>query len=432
MKDLKIMLSIMTVICLIIESINGYAQINNTPGNIDIIIPADIQRIIEQGMDYSYSATDRISSICYLGKMGVRAVDAIPSLLMIMIRDPNDGELDYSMYCWQDGPLRSWTLAYDDAMYTTPGDEAARALVSIGRPAVEPLIKFLKNAPESAAWALGEIGDSRAVEPLINIMRENPSEATAWALGKFRDRRAVLPLVNYFQKFGSETAAWALIQLEDTLSIEPMIAALKSERSKVRINAARFLGEISISWEIKNYKAVEPLMAIINDPIYQVRENAVIALGQIGDSRSVNPLLFALNDSVPSVREYTAWALGEVGNNKAAKTLIMALKDADSNVRANAAGALGKIGDVRAINHLIALMNDEDVMVQQNATIALGKIGDHRAVDSLINLVDHQNWRIKNSAQWALTTITGCDFSNNLETWRKWWKQNKRKFIKNK
>lgn len=433
MNDKKIRLAIFISIGLSILSINCYSQKDNSHENIYVDCPVDIRRLIEDGLDYSLTPTDRINTICYLGKMGARAVPAIPSILL-MLSDPNDGELDNSMFCWQQGPKRSWTLAYDDPMYTTPGDEAARALVAIGKPAVEPLIESLKNnSPweyESAAWALGEIGDLRAVEPLINALKEYPCESVAWALGKFRDRRAVYPLVDYFKKHGSETAIWALIQLEDPRAIDPMITALKSEHLNVRKNAARFLGDITVLWEINNFEAVAPLISAIKDHHHQVRENVAIALGQIGDSRAVNPLLIALNDSIPLVREYTAWALGEIRNDRAAKGLVIALKDENSNVKANAAGALGKIGAVNAINPLITVLEDEDEIVQEYAVVALGKIGDYRAVDPLVSLVEHQNWRVRNSAQWALKMITGQDFGNNLAIWKKWWKQKKGDEIK--
>lgn len=52
---------------------------------------------------------------------------------------------------------------------------AVEALVTIGRPAVDPLIAALKDDNPSvqlaAAQALGKIGDSRAVGPLIELIK---------------------------------------------------------------------------------------------------------------------------------------------------------------------------------------------------------------------------------------------------------------------
>lgn len=64
-------------------------------------------------------------------------------------------------------------------------------LVKIGEPAVMPLINALDdNAKCSyAAWALGEIGNKRAIDPLIeNIEDSDPKIVVVIeALGKFKD-----------------------------------------------------------------------------------------------------------------------------------------------------------------------------------------------------------------------------------------------------
>ena len=56
-------------------------------------------------------------------------------------------------------------------------DAAARALVNIGEPGVEPLIASLTNNNANvrlaAAQILGELNDSRAVEPLVNLVNDN-------------------------------------------------------------------------------------------------------------------------------------------------------------------------------------------------------------------------------------------------------------------
>jgi bilin biosynthesis protein len=80
------------------------------------------------------------------------------------------------------------------------GETAAWALVRIGKPAVEPLIRALRNQDGHVkwgvglvAWSLGKIGDVRAVEPLIEALRHTEGivrEEAAWALGEIRDDRA--------------------------------------------------------------------------------------------------------------------------------------------------------------------------------------------------------------------------------------------------
>jgi HEAT repeat protein len=81
--------------------------------------------------------------------------------------------------------------------------QAENDLADEGAPVVETLIGILENrsAPPEARWRaamiLGDVGDARAVEPLIRQM-DDPEWAVrhsaTWALGMIRDPRAFAPL----------------------------------------------------------------------------------------------------------------------------------------------------------------------------------------------------------------------------------------------
>jgi len=72
---------------------------------------------------------------------------------------------------------------------------------------------------QAAAEALGELGDARAVGPLIVALQDGDVEV----------RRA---------------AAWALGEIGDARAVDPLIAALRDEDVEVCRAAARALGEI--------------------------------------------------------------------------------------------------------------------------------------------------------------------------------------------
>lgn len=102
---------------------------------------------------------------------------------------------------------------------------AAQALGEIGKPAVEPLIKALKDGNSSirtrvsAAYALGMINDTRVVESLIQALKDRNSNVRYWA-------------------------AEALGELKDCQAIEPLTLALKDSDKNVREEAAKSLGKI--------------------------------------------------------------------------------------------------------------------------------------------------------------------------------------------
>ncbi len=104
-----------------------------------------------------------------------------------------------------------------------------------------------------AAAALGNLGDRRAVEPLIMLFR-NP-------LAPSKTRLA---------------AAEALLKLESAPAVVTLLGALRRDDWQARRNAAAVLGQLQASW------AVEPLIVTLKDTIPIVRKTAAAALRRIG------------------------------------------------------------------------------------------------------------------------------------------------------
>ncbi|MBU1662625.1 MAG: HEAT repeat domain-containing protein [Chloroflexi bacterium] len=118
------------------------------------------------------------------------------------------------------------------------------------------------NVRLAAAWALGMIGDPRAVEPLIATLGDQPNvrEVAAKALGKIADPRAVEPLIAALQdeNWGVQgTTAKALGEIGDTRAVKPLITALhyadKSTRWYITQALTTFTGQLSgddaAAWE---------------------------------------------------------------------------------------------------------------------------------------------------------------------------------------
>ncbi len=91
--------------------------------------------------------------------------------------------------------------------------------------------------------------------------------------------------------------------------------------------------------EFKNYFAYNQIAMRTREVI---KRNAVLALGNIGDTKSVVPLIITLQqDDSPMVRGYTAWALGKIGGEKAKFALEKALKtEEDKEAREEIVNAL--------------------------------------------------------------------------------------------
>src|SRR5688500_11977735 len=96
-------------------------------------------------------------------------------------------------------------------------------------------------------------------------------------------------------------------KMREESNIKGLIKALKYEAdSSVRKAAAEALGEI------KDVRAVEPLIAILQDIDRDVAMAAAEALGEIKDARAVEPLILALDDQAGRISQDAMRALIEI------------------------------------------------------------------------------------------------------------------------
>ena len=188
----------------------------------------------------------RTRAACDIRELGSGAQEAIPSLLDLLA----DGSPVDPAVCDE----RTWRWTQQRDVTTTPGEQAASALVAIGTPAYEPLTRVLKGpvwiARGNAAWALGALGNHAATPLLAAVLRDTEPAVRrrgAWALGAIGDRRAVDALMNALSDQAAsvrEQAAWALGALGDHKAAAALSKALKDPEARVRRKAAWALGAI--------------------------------------------------------------------------------------------------------------------------------------------------------------------------------------------
>ncbi|MGQ9625897.1 MAG: HEAT repeat domain-containing protein [Anaerolineae bacterium] len=210
------------------------------------------------------------------------------------------------------------------------------------------LIRDLRDKDEKvrllAVHELMEIGDARAVKPLLRALADE-------------------------NKFVSEVATRALERIGEP-AIMPLLQALRGESWYMRQMAAEALVKIG-------KLALKPLIQALEDEDKWVRFLATWALGEIGDVYAVEPLLRAFGDRNSNVRAGAMEALVKIGK-PAVEPLIRALEDEDKGVQWRVVWVLGEIGDKRAINSLLhrALKKDETEIVPPKAEEALKKISE--------------------------------------------------------
>ena len=139
----------------------------------------------------------------------------------------------------------------------------------------------------------------------------------------------------------------------------------------------------------------------------EIRREAVIALGKIGDPQAVQALSQAFDDIDSDVRGEATTALGKIGNLQAIEVLVQVVNDPNSHVRRQAVTALGNIkNNSQVLELLTQILYDSHFDVRWRAAAALGNIGNSQAVESLISSLDHPDDDVRREAFAALGEVS--------------------------
>jgi HEAT repeat protein/Flp pilus assembly protein TadD len=303
--------------------------------------------------------------------------------------------------------------------------------------AVGVLVVWLSNPSamlrESAAKALGNIGDARAAEPLIGSLEDKASQvrrAAAEALSEIRDERAVAPLITALNDGSPEVqlaAVWALGQQKSEEAVGPLIAALNRCNPEVQRAVVEVLGRMRTDHAIGSLRvllkegdvkvrrgvvgaleriggasAVELLINGLADSDLQVRSAAARALGHLKDENAVDCLLLHLQEDEAEGRSAVAWALGQIKSQKAVEPLKMQLTHSAPDVRRDVALALFRISRCAAEEAMIPLLQDPSAENRRIAALVLGHCESEKAIDPLVRLTDDKALQVRDAAIWAL------------------------------
>ncbi|QPC82485.1 HEAT repeat domain-containing protein [Phototrophicus methaneseepsis] len=246
---------------------------------------------------------------------------------------------------------------------------------------------------QQAAIALSRVQDARVIVPLMAALDDEDSTVRANAaagLGENKATESIAALIERLRQdehdIVRERAAAALAQIGDERAIEPLIDALDDPATWTRNRVIYVLGASG------DQRAVDPLIELLDHADLTTQGNAAWALGAIGDVRALNPLIGLLKSKNATVRGNAAWALGELAQPQAIAPLFPLLQDKSPEVRSKAAWAMGSLGELtgetRMVPALLRMLDDHaeikngpttHVIVSQYAAEALMQIGTDEA-----------------------------------------------------
>jgi HEAT repeat protein len=346
------------------------------------------------------------------------------------------------------------------------------ALGAIGdSQAITPLMRLMKLTKEptvqrAAIRALGKLKAQGAVDELLQLSENSGVHKivrlnAVHALGEIGDPRAVksLVLALYREKaYYFAQAGLALVKIGEP-AVEPLVKTMlgKNKEAKrinaesvgglagaLEANAAKILGDIG------SEKAVEPILEVAEKVDkwpeetnrLLVMSRLINSLGSIGDKRAL-PLVYKyLEKELWDVRTICATAINNIGHRSAtAEMLKFATTGEHPRTRAPLIEAIGNLGTDEVLPQLrklekaqkdvtvsksvkeslkriqayaqckkdancwIGKLSDKEPAVREKAAFELGRIGDQKAVDPLLKIINDQSENVRFALIWAFDKL---------------------------
>jgi HEAT repeat protein len=240
-------------------------------------------------------------------------------------------------------------------------------------PFLAPLILALLRAPQNIEQGSPNVertqGEKDAMG-LIELLGDDELSAQALiALVDTKDITVVETLIKALRDENlkvRERVVYVLGQIGDERAVDGLIQAMGDDQ--INIVAATLFREIDAS------VSLEPLIKSLKSPDVNRRKGAVCALGNTGGTRAIEALVDALEDEDEGVRAWFPIAFRELGTEGSIEPLIEALRTKDVNGRSAAAQSLAEIPDSRSIEPLTQALHDEDDLVRMFAESSLETI----------------------------------------------------------
>lgn len=163
---------------------------------------------------------------------------------------------------------------------------------------------------------------------------------------------------------------------------------------------------------------IEEALLQLQDSDENIRSQAALSLGWMGEEEVTNPLIHVLlNDKSAKVRSNAAMSLGQLGFEEAIDPLIKSLKDEDYNVRGMSIYSLGLMKATSALNALIeVLKNDPDREARIAAAESLAQLGKEEAIQPLVfTFVNEENKDVRREAKESFEKLTKLHNTKGIE-----------------
>lgn len=245
--------------------------------------------------------------------------------------------------------------------------------------------------------ALGNLGDARAVKPLIDILENNPELSLRKSAVKSLERLVILSGLNpLFTKYREQNVNQLPIDGLD-VKLRESAEILGLIRIDPIANTATLEAPFGIQFRRRSdqlYKQVndgelvevaEKHIQLSTEPDQEIRRACLSIIGILKPETSIQPLINVLIDKneIPGIRFQAGLGLSRIGD-PSVDSLILVYDEADDAGKDIIVSSLGTIGGQIARDFLIrTLESTVDPAIQLTLVDAIAKIGDRPSLIAL-------------------------------------------------
>lgn len=279
---------------------------------------------------------------------------------------------------------------------------------------VKGLIKLLSSADDQQKRAivgvLGDLGDSKAVEPLIQLLKTTDNRdlrlSALVALAETGDPRAADVFLDHLTSDDISFRSWAIQgfeKVQDPRSVKPILTCLTDKRN------SGLLDSIEKALTRQGEGAISGLYDALNHHESKIRFRATQALAMMRSEEALDALIRALGHERKEVRSTVLDYPTAVGKPKAVPHIAKMLKDEgeewySASKALDVLSKLAKEGMETALLALLDLLADEKVpqSLRRNILGELTDIRDKRATEALLSALEDHDAGIREASVRAL------------------------------
>jgi len=273
-----------------------------------------------------------------------------------------------------------------------------RVLVKLYLRYVPRLVERSRHGTEeikkAARIELDRVG-ARGLRPLLEALRDQKDvgqqRIAVQVLGHLGNKGAAMPLVH-------------MAKQEPPKDQRHVGTLPESPDREVRVDALVAAGRLG------DAKVLDLVLPLMEHSESAMREAATFTIGRSGDKRAVAPLVKALEDRRETVQTLACLGLGQIDDPRVGPALVAGLKDGSKQdaVRAACAYAIGQRRYAAAVPQLLAALDDNRGETQRLAAWALGQLGEAKALGPLIRAYFARAGQPAEELVWAIGRVSGA------------------------